>query len=105
MSTPETALRDGEAPVAALHDSQADVVSNFLYVSAAYLFSCAYRESLRAAFARHAARNPVSEHSLRYRTLIAHEASALMHAQLEEEWAASSGRLAAGCHENVTRSA
>jgi hypothetical protein len=73
-----------------------DAVSRFLQVSAAYLFGAAYCANLRAAFARNAARDPVSEHALRYRELIACEAAGLMQAQLEEErqrYAASVKRL------------
>ena len=89
----------------AMEKSQTEIVSAFLRVSAAYLFSCAYRASLRAAFARHAARSPVAEHALRYRLLLADEASDLMHTQIEDEMAALSATSAESCHENVTRAA
>ena len=62
------------------------MVSNdsFLRVSAAYLFSCAYRDSLRAAFARHAAGNPVMAHGLHYRELLVSEAVSLMRTDWED---------------------
>jgi hypothetical protein len=64
-----------------------ETVSRFLRVSAAYMLGAAYCANLRAAFARSAARDHdhVFEHALHYRELITREASALMHAQLQEE--------------------
>jgi hypothetical protein len=47
--------------------SESQSIRSFLRVSRAYLFSCAYRDSLRAAYARHAAGDPIAEHELRYR--------------------------------------
>jgi hypothetical protein len=49
MSTPETA-----PPEDADAEQQSEIARGFLQLSAAYLFSGAYRDSLRAAFARHA---------------------------------------------------
>ena len=49
---------------------ESEIISNFLRVSGAYLFSCVYRDSLRAAYVRHAASDPVAEHESRYRELL-----------------------------------
>ena len=68
MSTPEQALPQPGT------QSESEIIRSFLRVSGAYLFSCAYRDSLRAAYARHAAEDPVSEHELRYRELLVGEA-------------------------------
>jgi hypothetical protein len=62
-----------------------ETVSRFLQVSAAYMFGAAYCANLRAAFARSAPRDPVSEQALRYRELITREVSGLMRERLEEE--------------------
>ena len=49
---------------------ETEIISNFLRVSGAYLFSRAYRESLRAAYARRAAEDllPAQEMRLAART-------------------------------------
>jgi hypothetical protein len=76
MSTDKMLLREA--------GSEDDIARKFLQVSAAYMLGCAYCASLRAAFARSPARDPVSEHALRYCELILHEVSALMRIRLEE---------------------
>jgi hypothetical protein len=57
----------------------------FLRVSGAYLFSCAYRDSLRAAYARRAAEDPLLEQEMRYRELVALEAVKLVRAEWREQ--------------------
>jgi len=76
-------------------------VSRFLQASAAYLFGAAYCANLRAAFARRAARDPISDHALLYRELIAREASTLMQARLEEEFQAVAGVVSPMPQESV----
>lgn len=60
-------------------------IQDFLRVSGAYLFSCAYRDSLRAAYARRAAENPLLEQEMRYRELVALEAVNLVRAEWYEQ--------------------
>jgi hypothetical protein len=60
-------------------------IQEFLRVSGAYLFSCVYRDSLRAAYARRAAQDPLLEQEMRYRELVALEAVELVRVQLHEQ--------------------
>jgi hypothetical protein len=60
-------------------------IESFLRVSGAYLLSCAYRESLRAAYARRAAEDPLVEQEMRYRELVALEAVKLVRAEWHEQ--------------------
>jgi hypothetical protein len=62
---------------------ETEIISNFLRVSGAYLFSCAYRESLRAAYARHAAEDAIAEHERRFRELLVCEAVCLVRTQAD----------------------
>ena len=64
---------------------ETEIISNFLRVSGAYLFSCAYRDSLRAAYARRAAEDPLLAQEMRYRELVALEAVKLVGAQWHEQ--------------------
>jgi len=64
---------------------ETEIISNFLRVSGAYLFSCAYRDSLRAAYARRAAEDPLFAQQMRYRELVALEAVKLVGAQWQEQ--------------------
>ena len=89
MSTPEQALPESAAP-----DSEAEVIRSFLRVSGAYLFSCAYRDSLRAAYARHAAEDPITEHVQRFHELLVREAVCLVRTQWEEDAALIAARIA-----------
>ena len=79
MTTPQTAL-----PVADPTGPESEILGNFLRISGAYLFSCVYRDSLRAAYARHAAGDPVTEHEWRYRELLIREAVSLVRNEWEE---------------------
>jgi hypothetical protein len=66
MGTPETLPTETTGT-----ESESESIRSFLRVSSAYLFSCAYRDRWRAAYARYAAGNPIMEHELRYRELLA----------------------------------
>ena len=85
MSTPETA-----APEVSTSQTESEIIGTFLRVSGAYLFSCAYRDCLRAAYARHAACDVLAEHEFRYLELLTCEAIELVRA----EWR----RRASDCH-------
>ena len=65
--------------------SEMEIIRSFLRVSGAYLFSCAYRDNLRAAYVRRAAEDPLLEQEMRYRELVALEAVKLVRAQWCEE--------------------
>jgi hypothetical protein len=73
---------------------ETEIISNFLRVSGAYLFSCAYRDSLRAAYARRAAEDAIAEHERRFRELLVREAVCLVRTQWEEDAALIAARIA-----------
>jgi len=117
MRTDEMSLREAGEPAPGVAEKlpedcdaveangQSEIARKFLQVSAAYIFGCAYCASLRAAYVKSSARNPVSEYALRYRELIAREASVLMRTRFEEEATAFAATAPPVCNEIVTRGA
>jgi len=95
MSTPETAAAE-----VSITQTDSEIIGSFLRVSGAYLFSCAYRDSLRAAYARHAAGDALAEHEFRYREQLACEAIDLV----RTEWLEASALAARSSQHGIAQS-
>jgi hypothetical protein len=63
----EESMTTSQTSLAAADSTESEIICKFLRVSGAYLFSCAYRDSLRAAYMRHAASDPVAVHGIVHR--------------------------------------